>query len=69
MRAGCDAVVERSEATLLKYIRCQPRGVEELYDLGTDPNERNNLIESAEVEAVRRLRDQLQQHLLGLTVD
>ena len=69
VRGGCDAVVERTDATMLKYIRCQPRGVEELYDLAADPNERQNLIGSADGEVLRRLRDQLQQYLLGLDLD
>ena len=69
VRGGCDAVVERTDATMLKYIRCQPRGVEELYDLAADPNERQNLIGSADGEVLGRLRGQLQRYLVGLHLD
>jgi glucan phosphoethanolaminetransferase (alkaline phosphatase superfamily) len=72
VRAGCDGVVERTDAKMLKYIQCWRSGggsVEELYDIATDPLERSNLISVADPAVVRRLRHQLQQYLLGADLE
>ena len=54
----CYAILERTNS-LYKYIYCSVGKTEELYELRSDPQERNNLIEVADAALVQRMRNQL----------
>lgn len=57
----CFAVIDHSAGRLLKYMQCTAGRREELYDLGTDPGERNNLAPTADQALLDRFRTLLQQ--------
>ena len=60
LRSACFALINRTDRAMLKYIYCSPGKTEELYDLIQDPNEQNNLIDTADASLVQSLRSQLQ---------
>ena len=59
----CTAIIDRSEQGMYKYIYCATGKTEELFDLGRDPGEQTNLINSADSGTVQRLRAELQRVL------
>jgi glucan phosphoethanolaminetransferase (alkaline phosphatase superfamily) len=59
LRNPCYAVLYRTDATIYKYLRCTLGHTEELYELGSDPHEQRNLIDTAEPSLVQLLRDRV----------
>jgi glucan phosphoethanolaminetransferase (alkaline phosphatase superfamily) len=59
LRNPCYAVLYRTDATIYKYIRCTLGHTEELYELGSDPHEQRNLIDTAEPSLVQLLRERV----------
>ena len=57
----CYAVIYRTDARIYKYSFCTVGAKEELYELTTDPNEKNNLIETAEPALITTMRAELQR--------
>jgi len=55
-------VVERTAGALYKYMRASA-GAEELYEIGSDPSERVNLIPTARPDLVQGLRSKLAEYL------
>lgn len=63
LRSPCYAVLSRADGTTYKYIYCSRGRTEELFDLGKDPGEQTNLIDSAPSTLVKSLRDELARWL------
>jgi len=59
LRNPCYAVLNRTDATIYKYISCSLGRTEELYELVSDPHEQRNLIDTAEAGLVKRMRDEV----------
>jgi glucan phosphoethanolaminetransferase (alkaline phosphatase superfamily) len=57
----CYAVLYRTDAAMYKYIYCSVGKTEELYNLTDDPNEQNNLIETADPSLLQFMRAELQR--------
>jgi glucan phosphoethanolaminetransferase (alkaline phosphatase superfamily) len=55
----CYALIERSKKQLYKYMSCGDGRREELYDLATDPGERQNLTGTVDPAVLARLRSRL----------
>src|SRR5260370_38351801 len=55
------AVLYRADAAMYKYIYCSVGKKEELYDLTKDPNEQNNLIDTADPSLLQSMRAELQR--------
>jgi arylsulfatase A-like enzyme len=60
-RSPCFAVVDRTGATFMKFIRCGSGAnvSEELFDLVSDPQEQNNLVPRANASQLGRYRREL----------
>jgi glucan phosphoethanolaminetransferase (alkaline phosphatase superfamily) len=57
----CYAVLYRTDAVLYKYIYCSVGQKEELYNLTDDPNEQNNLIDTADPSLLQFMHTELQR--------
>jgi len=57
----CYAVLYRTDAVMYKYIYCSVGKKEELYNLTDDPNEQNNLIDTADPSLLPFMRAELQR--------
>ena len=57
----CYAVLYRTDAAMYKYMYCSVGKTEELYNLTDDPNEQNNLIETADPSLLQSMRAELQR--------
>jgi len=57
----CYAVLYRTDAVMYKYMYCSVGQQEELYNLTDDPNEQNNLIDTADPSLLPFMRAELQR--------
>ena len=58
----CAAAIKRIDKARFKYIYCEETRKEELYELITDPKERQNLITTADTGLVNALRSEVVAH-------
>jgi glucan phosphoethanolaminetransferase (alkaline phosphatase superfamily) len=69
-RTPCFAAVERTDTSLMKYMRCgdaAQRTHEALFDLRADPGEQNNILANADVSRLERYRREIDGRFAVIT--